>query len=187
MRCAEWARSRPVIGGNLWLWNRDAPSNKRMKLSIALASAPRDTEEGHSACPPFGGHRALAAYPRRSTDSWQRSTAMTWGQDVDVMVPTRAAMGERGGVGQGPCRAPSVEKVGRIIGARHAPCTARVERVQQPSAFACRTSGWQASAPIEDGLGGLLLSNKRMKLSIVLAPPPRSTSGGGYACSPFGE
>jgi len=30
-----------------------------MKLTIALASAPRDTEEGHSACPPFGGHRAL--------------------------------------------------------------------------------------------------------------------------------
>ena len=29
--------------------------------------------------------------------------------------------------------------------------------------------------------------NKRMKLPIVLAPPPRSTSGGGYACSPFGE
>jgi hypothetical protein len=31
------------------------------------------------------------------------------------------------------------------------------------------------------------LSNKRMKLTIVLAPPPRSTSGGAYACSPFGE
>jgi hypothetical protein len=45
-----------------------APSNKRMKLSIALASAPRDTEEGHSACSPFGEHRALAAYPRCSTD-----------------------------------------------------------------------------------------------------------------------
>ena len=30
-------------------------------------------------------------------------------------------------------------------------------------------------------------SNKRMKLTIALAPPPRSTSGGGYACSPFGE
>jgi len=43
-------------------------SNKRMKLTIALASAPRDTEEGHFACPPFGGHRALAAYPRCSTD-----------------------------------------------------------------------------------------------------------------------
>jgi len=26
-----------------------------------------------------------------------------------------------------------------------------------------------------------------MKLTITLAPPPRSTSGGGYACSPFGE
>ena len=39
-----------------------------MKLTIALAPAPRDTEEGHSACPPFGGHRALAAYPRCSTD-----------------------------------------------------------------------------------------------------------------------
>jgi len=39
-----------------------------MKLSIALASAPRDTEEGHSACPPFGGHRALAAERGCSTD-----------------------------------------------------------------------------------------------------------------------
>jgi hypothetical protein len=48
-------------------WLR-ARSNKRMKLTIALASAPRDTEEGHSACPPFGGHRALAAYPRCSPD-----------------------------------------------------------------------------------------------------------------------
>ena len=38
--------------------------NKRMKLTSALASAPRDTEAGHSACPPFGGHRTLAAYPR---------------------------------------------------------------------------------------------------------------------------
>jgi hypothetical protein len=38
-----------------------ALSNKRMKLTIALASAPRDTEEGHSACSPFGEHRALAA------------------------------------------------------------------------------------------------------------------------------
>jgi hypothetical protein len=44
-------------------------SNKRMKLSIALASAPRDTEEGHSACSPFGEHRTLAAYPRCSTDA----------------------------------------------------------------------------------------------------------------------
>src|SRR5262245_46108855 len=44
------------------------PSNKWMKLSIALASAPRDTEEGHSACSPFGEHRALGAYPRCSTD-----------------------------------------------------------------------------------------------------------------------
>jgi len=37
------------------------PSNKRMKLTIALAPAPRDTEEGQSACSPFGEHRALAA------------------------------------------------------------------------------------------------------------------------------
>lgn len=45
-----------------------APPNKRMKLTSALASAPRDTEEGHFACPPFGRHRALAAYPRCSAD-----------------------------------------------------------------------------------------------------------------------
>ena len=42
----------------------NVPPNKRMKLTIALATAPRDTEEGHSACSPFGEHRALAAYPR---------------------------------------------------------------------------------------------------------------------------
>jgi hypothetical protein len=50
-----------------------------MKLAIALASAPRDTEEGHSACSPFGEHRALAAYPRCSTDldidGWPRPSA----------------------------------------------------------------------------------------------------------------
>jgi hypothetical protein len=45
------------------------PSNKRMKLTSALASAPRDTEEGHFACSPFGEHRALAAYPRCYTDT----------------------------------------------------------------------------------------------------------------------
>jgi hypothetical protein len=47
----------------------DAPQNTWMKLSIALAPAPRDTEEGHSACSPFGEHRALAAYPRCSPDA----------------------------------------------------------------------------------------------------------------------
>jgi len=41
------------------------PDNNRMKLTIALAPAPRDMEEGHSACSPFGEHRALAAYPGR--------------------------------------------------------------------------------------------------------------------------
>ncbi len=35
--------------------------NNALQLTIALASAPRDTEEGHSACSPFGEHRALAA------------------------------------------------------------------------------------------------------------------------------
>jgi len=45
-----------------------APSNNRMKLTIVLAPAPRDTEEGHSACSPFGEHRTLAAYPGCSTD-----------------------------------------------------------------------------------------------------------------------
>ena len=45
------------------------PPNKRMKLSIALASPPRSTSGGGFACPPFGGHRALAAYPRCSADA----------------------------------------------------------------------------------------------------------------------
>ena len=45
------------------------PPNKRMKLSIALASPPRSTSGGGYACPPFGGHRALAAYPRCSPDA----------------------------------------------------------------------------------------------------------------------
>jgi hypothetical protein len=44
-------------------------ANKRMKLTSVLASAPRDTEEGHSACSPFGEHRTLAAYPQCSTDA----------------------------------------------------------------------------------------------------------------------
>ena len=44
------------------------PPNKRMKLTIALAPPPRSTSGGGYACPPFGGHRALAAYPRCSTD-----------------------------------------------------------------------------------------------------------------------
>jgi len=34
----------------------------------ALAWASRDTEEGYSACPPLGGHRALTAHPRCWTD-----------------------------------------------------------------------------------------------------------------------
>ena len=46
-------------------------SNKALQLTIALAPAPRDTEEGHSACSPFGEHRALAAYPRCSTDAYR--------------------------------------------------------------------------------------------------------------------
>jgi hypothetical protein len=45
------------------------PQNKRMKLAVALASAPRvNTAEGHSACPLFSGHRAPAAYAWCSTD-----------------------------------------------------------------------------------------------------------------------
>ena len=43
-------------------------ANNALQLTIALAPAPRDTEEGHSACSPFGEHRTLAAYPRCSTD-----------------------------------------------------------------------------------------------------------------------
>jgi hypothetical protein len=43
-------------------------SNKRMKLTIALAS-PHGTRKRGSACSPFGEHRALAAYPRCSTDT----------------------------------------------------------------------------------------------------------------------
>ena len=46
-----------------------APSNKRLELPIALAPAPRiNAKEGHSACPLFSGHRALAAQPWCSTD-----------------------------------------------------------------------------------------------------------------------
>jgi len=46
------------------------PSNKRLELPIALAPAPRiNATEGHSACPPFGGHRALAAQAWCSTDA----------------------------------------------------------------------------------------------------------------------
>jgi hypothetical protein len=37
------------------------PQNNALQLTIALAPAPRDTEEGHFACSPFGEHRALAA------------------------------------------------------------------------------------------------------------------------------
>src|SRR5262245_53201464 len=66
----------------------NVPANKRMKLSIALAPAPRDTEEGHSACPPFGGHRALAAYPRCSTGSQAvallLATELKWASGVSV-------------------------------------------------------------------------------------------------------
>src|SRR5262245_47006121 len=42
----------------------------RGKIPIALAPAPRiNAAEGHSACPPFGGHRALAAQAWCSTDT----------------------------------------------------------------------------------------------------------------------
>jgi len=41
-------------------------SNKRMKLTIAIAS-PHGTRRG-AACSPFGEHRALAAYPRCDAD-----------------------------------------------------------------------------------------------------------------------
>src|SRR5512145_476831 len=41
-----------------------------MKLTIALAS-PHGTRRRGSACSPFGEHRALAAYPRCSTDAWR--------------------------------------------------------------------------------------------------------------------
>jgi hypothetical protein len=41
----------------------EVQSNKRMKLTIALAS-PHETRRRGSACSPFGEHRALAAYPR---------------------------------------------------------------------------------------------------------------------------
>ena len=54
-------------------------SNKRMKLSVALAPAPRDTEEGHSACSPFGEHRAPAAYARCSTDERKAEDGMPRG------------------------------------------------------------------------------------------------------------
>jgi len=44
------------------------PPNNALQLTIALAPAPRDTEEGHSACSPFGEHRALAAERGCSAD-----------------------------------------------------------------------------------------------------------------------
>jgi len=46
-----------------------APANNALQLTIALASAPRDTEEGHFACSPFGEHRALAAERECWTDA----------------------------------------------------------------------------------------------------------------------
>ena len=55
--------------GTHWLSQdgRWLPQNKRMKLTIALAS-PHGTRRRGSACSPFGEHRALAAYPRCSAD-----------------------------------------------------------------------------------------------------------------------
>lgn len=44
-------------------FSSSAPPNKRMKLTIALAS-PHGTRRRGSACSPFGEHRAIAAYPR---------------------------------------------------------------------------------------------------------------------------
>jgi hypothetical protein len=46
-----------------------------MKLTSALASAPRDTQEGRSACAPFGEHRTLAAYPQCWADLLSRAVA----------------------------------------------------------------------------------------------------------------
>jgi hypothetical protein len=48
--------------------DRATPPNKRMKLTIALAS-PHGTRRRGSACSPFGEHRALAAYPRCYPDA----------------------------------------------------------------------------------------------------------------------
>src|SRR6185436_14119645 len=131
-----------------------------MKLSIALASAPRDTEEGHSACPPFGGHRALAAYPRCSTDSLASAQLL-----ATDLVMFGAAPHERpayGGSG-----AWHGNDSGRSSGARGL------------------WRGFLARTPARRcGCGSP--SNKRMKLSIALAPPPRSSSGGGSACPPVG-
>jgi hypothetical protein len=46
------------------------PPNKRLELTIALAAAPRiNAKEGHSACSPFGEHRALAAQAWCSADA----------------------------------------------------------------------------------------------------------------------
>ena len=47
-------RERLRIMRNDWM-----PANNGLQLTIALALAP--TEEGQSACLPFGEHRALAA------------------------------------------------------------------------------------------------------------------------------
>src|SRR5262245_50653625 len=65
---SELPRIGSVLSGRLVVSLRrakvswPAPPNKRLELPIALAPAPRiNAAEGHSACPPFGGHRALAA------------------------------------------------------------------------------------------------------------------------------
>ena len=136
------------------------PPNKRMKLSIALASAPRDTEEGHSACPPFGGHRALAAYPRCSTDSLASAQLL-----ATDLVMFGAAPHERpayGGSGEW-----HGNDSGRSSGARGL------------------WPGFLARTPARRcGCGSP--SNKRMKLAIALASP-HGTRRRGSACSPFGE
>src|SRR5262245_24537366 len=75
-----WLRRAAVLSAAV-RGSVNAPSNKRMKLSIVLAPAPRDTEEGHSACSPFGEHRTLAAYPRCSTDAAELPSVVGCGRE----------------------------------------------------------------------------------------------------------
>jgi hypothetical protein len=78
---ADVAGSVPILWTSCLCWWTDGsyrntvnatsqvPSNNRLELAVALASAPRiNAAEGHFACPLSSGHRALAAQAQCSTD-----------------------------------------------------------------------------------------------------------------------
>jgi hypothetical protein len=78
---------------------RRTPSNKRMKLTSVLASAPRRIPEGHSACSPFGEHRTLAAYPRCWADPLAGVQVMAhdvaWGRFKRPVASAKTVSGSR--------------------------------------------------------------------------------------------